>query len=116
MHKDFRNYHIEKLKDPIQASAYLEVALEEFEEDNNAEAFLLALKDVAKAQGGISKLAHDMGASRTSLYKSLSSKGNPKLNTVSTLLKALGFKMKIEPDNSVEKSSYSVSPSTRNNL
>lgn len=105
MHKYFRQYHIERLKDPRQASAYLEVALEEFEADNNAEAFLLALNDVAKAKGGISKLAHDTGASRTSLYKGLSAKGNPKLTTIINILKALNFKMKIEPDSSVDTNS-----------
>jgi len=45
------------LKDPREAQSYLEAAFELYEEDGNTEALLLALQDVARAQGGISKLA-----------------------------------------------------------
>jgi len=39
---------IEALKDPAEAAAYLNAALEE----GNRETFLLALRNVAKANGG----------------------------------------------------------------
>jgi len=56
-YKDFRDYHIEKMRDPEEAGIYLFVALEEYEQDGDTEAFLLALGDVAEAQGGLTKLA-----------------------------------------------------------
>ena len=40
-----------RLADSAYAKEYLTVALEEYEEDGNIEAFLLAVKDVANAQG-----------------------------------------------------------------
>jgi DNA-binding phage protein len=35
----------------------LQTAFEEYQQDNNVEALLLALRDVAKAQGGLGQLA-----------------------------------------------------------
>lgn len=53
--KKYRNYEESlkaRLADSAYAKAYLAVALEEYEEDGNIEAFLLAVRDVANAQGG----------------------------------------------------------------
>ncbi len=47
----------ERLADPDYARIFLDVALEEYEEDADTEAFLLALRDVAEARGGLTKLA-----------------------------------------------------------
>jgi len=60
------------------------------------QAFLLALKDVAEAQGGLSKLAERTNLNRPNLYRALSAKGNPKLETISTILHGLGFRLSIE--------------------
>ena len=51
----YRNYEESlkvRLADSAYAKEYLAVALEEYEEDGNIEAFLLAVRDVANAQGG----------------------------------------------------------------
>jgi DNA-binding phage protein len=53
-YRKFKEYHIEQLRDPEDARIYLSVALEEYEEDGDIEAFLLAVKDVAEARGGLS--------------------------------------------------------------
>ena len=55
-----------------------------------------ALGAVARARGGIAKLAQDTGLSRQALHKALSEDGNPTLETVLRVLKALGLHMKIE--------------------
>jgi len=96
-HKDFKDYHIEKLRDPEEARTYLSVALEEYEQDGDAEAFLLALRDVAEAQGGLMKLAQRAKLNRQNLYKALSGKGNPRLQTVEAILHELGFRLSVEP-------------------
>ena len=44
---------LERLKDPELAQAYLEAAVESYEKEGNTEALLLAMRDVAEAQGGI---------------------------------------------------------------
>lgn len=94
---DYHDDLIAFLKDPEEAYGYLCVALEEYQEDNNKEALLSALKNVAKAQGGIAKLARNANLNRQNLYKIFSDKGNPKLDNFGAILKGLGFKLSIEP-------------------
>lgn len=93
---DYNEWLIHSLKNKKEAGAYLQVALEEYQKDGHLEAFLLALRHVAEAQGGISKLSKKTHLNRESLYKTLSSKGNPKLQTIGLLLKGLGFEFFIK--------------------
>ncbi len=95
--RDFRDYHLEKLSDPQEAEVYLEVALEDYETDGDFEAFLLALRDVAQARGGITKLAQRTNLNRQNLYKIFSKDGNPSLKTLDTVLHNLGFRLSIAP-------------------
>ena len=94
--RKFKDVLHEDLKDPLEAKAYLEVALENYEEDKDVEAFLMALRDVAEAQGGITRLAKRTHLNRQNLYRALSSHGNPKLETIGTILHGLGFKLSIQ--------------------
>lgn len=96
-YRDFKDYHIEKLRDPEEARIYLDIALEEYEEDGDTEAFLIALRDVAEAQGGITKLAEQTKLNRPNLYKILSEEGNPRLKTLGIVLHELGFRLSVEP-------------------
>jgi probable addiction module antidote protein len=93
--RDFREYVKEKLKDPEEAVTYLNTALEEYEKDQDSEAFLLALRTVAEARGGLAELAKKTNLNRQHLYRTLSGKGNPRLNTLETVLQALGFRLSI---------------------
>jgi len=94
---DYEAWLIESLKDKKEASVYLQVALDDYQDDGNMEALLIALRQVAKAQGGIAKLAEKTKLNRESLYKTLSKKGNPKLQTLGALFSGLGFHLTIEP-------------------
>jgi probable addiction module antidote protein len=81
-------YHaelIENLRDPQEAEEYLNAALEE----DDPELFLVALRNVAEAQGGVAQLADKTKLNRESLYKMLSERGNPELKSLDTLLHAL---------------------------
>jgi probable addiction module antidote protein len=93
---DYHEWLIRSLKNKKEAAAYLQVALEEYQEDGAFEAFLLALRHVAEAQGGLGILSKRTHLNRESLYKTLSSKGNPKLQTIGILLKGLGFEFFIK--------------------
>ena len=55
-----------------------------------------ALGAVARAHGGIGKLAISTGMSRQSLHRALSETGNPTLEAVIKVLDALGLQMHIE--------------------
>ena len=52
---------LKALNDPEEAQAYLEVALNECEASGEIDGLLLALRDVAQAQGGVGTLAEHSG-------------------------------------------------------
>ena len=64
-------------------------------EDIDPELFLLALRNVAEAQGGVAQLAEKAKLNRESLYKILSERGNPELKSLDALLHALGFRLAV---------------------
>jgi len=84
-------------KDPKRAKLAIEVALEEFREDNDVDALLNVLRLVAKAQGGLAQLARKASVSRQALHEALSSKGNPRLRTFKNVIESLGLRISIEP-------------------
>ena len=83
---------LKSLKNPGEALAYLQASFE----DQDSGVFLLALSDVAKAQGGLSILARRSGLNRESLYRTLSEKGNPKLQSIDSILHSLGMRLSVE--------------------
>ena len=95
-YRKFKDYHIEQLRDPEDAKIYLSVALEDYEKNEDIDAFLLAVRDVAEAQGEMSKLAERVSLTDEGLYKVLSENGNPQLHTMRKILHELGFKFSIE--------------------
>ena len=86
-------YLDEVLTDPREASEYLNAALE----DEEPEVFLLALKDVARAQGGRGEVARRCKLNRENLYRMLSRSGNPRLRGLEALLGACGLRIRVEP-------------------
>lgn len=81
----------ERLQDPDRAIGYLNACLE----DEDPEVFLLALRDVARARGGLEKLAQSASLNPEHVVRMLSEVGNPELRTLETLLDALGFRLSI---------------------
>ena len=75
-------------RDPKFAAAYLNAVLE----DGDQEGIMLALRRVSEARGGIAKLAKTAELNVTTLYRTLSSRGNPTIRTLSAVLKATGLK------------------------
>ncbi len=57
--------------------------------------FLVALRNVAKARGGMTELAQATALGRESLYKTLSEQGNPEFRTLQAVLGALGLRFSI---------------------
>jgi len=83
------------LKDPKVAAEYLEEILA----DGNMELFTAALKDVADARlGGMSALSKKTDLNRQQLYKTLSKNGNPRLDTLSEVLHAVGLRVSVSPE------------------
>ena len=79
----------EHLRTTEEMAAYLDAWLEEVPDDIHGIA--RALGDIARAKG-MSQVAKDAGLSRESLYRSLSSDGNPSFATILKVAKALGIR------------------------
>ena len=88
---------------PFDAAEYLNDAEDEADLLNAAVAdgdhryIAAALGAVARAHGGIGKLATATGIGRQTLHKALSTAGNPTLETVLKVIDALGLQIHIEP-------------------
>ncbi len=80
------------LTDEETIAEYLTAALEESDPD----AFLAAVKDVARARG-MAQLARDTGLGRESLYKALAPGAKPRFETVVKVAQALGVKLEVRP-------------------
>jgi len=91
--KKYKDYLLKRLRDPREAAAYLNAALE----DEDPRVFLVALKDIAEAHGGISKLAHATELNRESLYRTLSLRGNPSFHSLIAILQACNLDLSIRP-------------------
>ena len=77
-----------KLEDPEQAAEYLTACYEE-----GPEVFLVGLRDVVQAQGGVARAAQISKLNRESLYRLISRDGNPRLSSLDAVLTALGLKV-----------------------
>ena len=94
---------IEELREDREyAIATLQVAMESLENPEERGGGLLALRAVAEAYGGLGAVAAEAGISRESLYRALSPKGNPTLNTLVAVLKTLGLRLSVREKQQVE--------------
>ncbi len=81
----------EHLESEEDMAAYLDAALE----DGDAVLAVAALGDIARAKG-MTQIARDAGLGRESLYKALSTTGNPEFATVLKVVRALGLQFHVE--------------------
>ncbi len=79
------------LRSEVEVAAYIEAMLE----DGDARAVPVALRTVAEAVGGMAALAHKTKLSRETLYRTLSERGNPRLDTLTAILAAFGMRLSV---------------------
>lgn len=85
---------VEELRtDPDYADLYLKTALEEINEPGGLGGFLIALRRVLDARGGIAEAAKKTGLARQSIYRALSEKGNPTITTLAKLAAVAGLQL-----------------------
>lgn len=97
----YQDYLISSLRDPEEAAGYLNAALE----GGDVQVFLIALQNVVQARGGITAVSEKANKSRTSLYKSLSEKGNPYLKSANEVLMAMGMHFAVVSDSNTTRRS-----------
>ena len=94
---DYHTEHIQWLKDPENAAGYLNAVIEGGDKD----ALLLALRNIAEAEGGMAAVAEKAHVKRESLYRMLSTRGNPALSNLLSILHGMGLEMTIQPKKTV---------------
>ena len=60
-------------------------------------AVMLALRQIAQAQGGMAEIARKAKLTREATYRILSNRGNPELKSLSALLRAAGLRLSVKP-------------------
>lgn len=65
--------------------------------DGDQGELLIALRQIAKAFGGINAIAEHAHLNPTQLYRTLSPEGNPALSSFFAILKAMGMRLAVEP-------------------
>ena len=88
---ELRAYDVaERLGDETEILHYLDAAFE----DGDPSVIKNALANAARARG-MTEIAKDAGITRAGLYRALSDDGNPTLDTLLKLTKALGLRLAV---------------------
>ncbi len=88
--------------EPFDAARYLDTPESQAElltdalESGDAGYIANALGIIARARG-MTDVAREAGVAREALYRSLSSNGDPRLTTLLGVVRALGFKLAVQP-------------------
>lgn len=56
-----------------------------------------ALRSLSKAFGGVQEIAKQAEVNAHTLYRTLSEQGNPELKTLSSILRAMGMWLSVQP-------------------
>jgi probable addiction module antidote protein len=86
-----------RVADHLRGDGDIAIYIEEMLADGDARAVPIALRTVAEALGGLGALADKTGLSRETLYRTLSDRGNPRLDTLAAILAAFGLRLSVRP-------------------
>lgn len=98
--RSYRSWQMAKLANPDRAANYLNAAFQD-----SSEAFLIALSKVAQARQ-MTKVAKEAGVQRETLYRSFSKQGNPTLETLSSVLNAVGLRLLVGVEEAEDRSPF----------
>ena len=101
-YRTLRDFQMEQLADWEAAIDYLDVTLEEYQDDEDTSFFLREIRTVVEAQGGISEIAKQAGLEARCLSEMLTSTAAPRLDMFSSILTALGCRLSIQPLKPIE--------------
>ncbi|MDR3113241.1 MAG: hypothetical protein LBU09_02595 [Endomicrobium sp.] len=91
---------IERLrKNPKELESYIDYICDEYSKDQNLEELLESLKVAVMAKRGTATKIAKNGKERTSIYRALSPKSNPRIETLQEIVQALrGYLMIGKPN------------------
>jgi probable addiction module antidote protein len=77
---------------PEEIDAFLAETFADYAQDGDSATLLTALRIIARVKG-ISTMAEEIGMTRQGLQKALSAKGNPRLDNINAIMRALGYQL-----------------------
>ena len=87
---NYHDYLMEELSDVEEAIGYLEVVLEEYHDDSDAFGFLMGLRSVVEAQGGVNEFVRRTDIDPRDWLKVLSDNDEQNLDTLEVILNDFG--------------------------
>ena len=97
-YRKWRDILIEQLTaDPTAAIGFLQAVMEDYQVFRNSAAVGSAGQAVIESQGGIAEIAKRTNMDPQTLTEVLSSENAPRVDTLTTILTALGCRLAIEP-------------------
>ena len=79
-------------KHPEEIDDFLTESFAEYAKDGDNTALLSQLRVIARVKG-VSAIADEVGITRQGLQKALSSKGNPRLDNINSIMHAMGYSL-----------------------
>ena len=96
--RNWREYLIERLAaDREETVGFLQAVMEDYQVYGNSAAVVSAVQVVVESQGGVSEVAKRISMDPQTLTKVLSGEDAPRIDTLATILTALGCRLAIEP-------------------
>jgi DNA-binding phage protein len=96
--RNWREYLIERLAaDREEAIGFLQAVMEDYQVFRDPAAVVSAVQAVIESQGGIAEVAKRTSTDPQTLTEVLSSEDAPRVDTLTTILTALGCRLSIEP-------------------
>ena len=81
---------------PDEIDDFLAEIFADYAEDGDSAVLLSALRIIARVKG-VSALAAEVGMTRQGLQKALSTNGNPRLDNINAIMRAMGYQLKPVP-------------------
>jgi len=79
-------------KHPEEIDDFLAEIFADYAEDGDSAVLLSALRIIARVKG-VSTMAAEIGMTRQGLQKALSANGNPRLDTINAIMRAMGYQL-----------------------
>jgi probable addiction module antidote protein len=77
---------------PEEINDFLNEIFNDYAEDGDSAALLSSLRVIARTKG-LSDMAEEIGMTRQGLQKALSAKGNPRLDNINAIMRAMGYQL-----------------------
>ena len=77
---------------PEEIDDFLQETFADYAQDGDSSTLLSALRIIARVKG-VSTMAEEVGMTRQGLQKALSAKGNPRLDNINAIMRAMGYQL-----------------------